>query len=99
LQQLRELQPRHPIVGDVRGIGLMLQIELVKNRETKEAFTREDDMQSKVGDRLVARGLLCRAGNSISIAPPLITNREDTDEIVDILDVVLGEVEQELALW
>jgi adenosylmethionine-8-amino-7-oxononanoate aminotransferase len=69
LQQLRELQPRHPIVGDVRGIGLMLQIELVKNRETKEAFTREDDMQSKVSDRLMARGLLCRAGNSISIAP------------------------------
>jgi adenosylmethionine-8-amino-7-oxononanoate aminotransferase len=95
LQQLREVQARHPIVGDVRGIGLMLQIELVKKRETRESFTREDDMQSKVGDRLIARGLLCRAGNNISIAPPLITNREDADEIVDILDGVLGEVEQD----
>jgi adenosylmethionine-8-amino-7-oxononanoate aminotransferase len=98
LEQLRDMQTRHAIVGDVRGIGLMLQIELVKNRETKEAFTREDDMQSKVGERLMARGLLCRAGNSISIAPPLITNREDADEIVDILDAALGEVEEELAL-
>jgi adenosylmethionine-8-amino-7-oxononanoate aminotransferase len=98
LNQLRELQPRHPIIGDVRGIGLMLQIELVKNRETKEPFTRDDDMQSKVGERLIARGLLCRGGNNISIAPPLITNREDADEIVDVLDVVLGEVEQELGL-
>jgi adenosylmethionine-8-amino-7-oxononanoate aminotransferase len=77
----------------------MLQIELVKDSDTKESFTRDDDMQSKVGDRLVARGLLCRTGNNISIAPPLITNREDADEIVDIMDVVLGEVEKELALW
>jgi len=98
LELLREMQTRHPIVGDVRGIGLMLQVELVKNRETRESFTREDDMQSKVGDRLIARGLLCRAGTSISIAPPLVTNREDADEIVEILDGVLGEVEHEVAL-
>jgi adenosylmethionine-8-amino-7-oxononanoate aminotransferase len=98
LQQLREIQTRHPIVGDVRGIGLMLQLELVKNRETREPFTREDDMQSKVGERLIQRGLLCRAGNNISIAPPLIANREDADEIVDILDGVLSEVEHEVGL-
>lgn len=96
LEQLREMQARHPIVGDVRGIGLMLQVELVKNRETREPFSQDDDMQSKVGDRLIARGLLCRAGNIISIAPPLITNREDADEIVEILDGVLGEVEREV---
>jgi adenosylmethionine-8-amino-7-oxononanoate aminotransferase len=42
--------------------------------------------------------LLCRAGNSISVAPPLIANREDADEIVDIIDATLGEVEEELAL-
>jgi L-2,4-diaminobutyrate transaminase len=85
-------------VGDVRGIGLMLQVELVKDRATKEPFTRDDDMQTKVADRLIARGLLCRAGNSISVAPPLIANREDADEIVDIIDATLGEVEEELAL-
>ena len=98
LAQLREMQTHHPIVGDVRGIGLQLQLELVKNRETREPFSREDDLQSKVGDRLIARGLLCRAGASISIAPPLITNREDADEIVDILDGVLSEVEHEVGL-
>jgi adenosylmethionine-8-amino-7-oxononanoate aminotransferase len=98
LEQLREMQSHHPTVGDVRGIGLMLQVELVKDRATKEPFTRDDDMQTKVGDRLIARGLLCRAGNSISVAPPLIANREDADEIVDIIDATLGEVEEELAL-
>ena len=94
LTQLREMAARHPIVGDVRGIGLLQQVELVKDRETREPFSREDDLQSKVGDRLLARGLLCRAGSNISIAPPLILNREDADEIAEILDIVLTEVEE-----
>jgi 4-aminobutyrate aminotransferase-like enzyme len=94
LTQLREMAARHPIVGDVRGIGLLQQVELVKDRETREPFSREDDLQSKVGDRLLARGLLCRAGSNISIAPPLILNREDADAIAEILDIVLTEVEE-----
>ena len=44
------------------------------------------------------RGLLCRAGAQISIAPPLVTNLEDVDEIVDILDATIRDVEAELAL-
>jgi adenosylmethionine-8-amino-7-oxononanoate aminotransferase len=55
-------------------------------------------MNNRVGGRLIERGLLARAGAAISIAPPLVTNREDVDEIVDILDVTIGEVEKELAL-
>lgn len=98
LEQLRGLQGHHPIIGDVRGIGLMTLVELVKNRETKEPFTEADDMTSRVGHRLIERGLLCRAGAQISIAPPLVANREDIDEIVDILDVTIGDVERELGL-
>jgi adenosylmethionine-8-amino-7-oxononanoate aminotransferase len=98
IEQLKEMQARHRIVGDVRGIGLMVQVDLVKNTQTREAFDQEDDMQSKLGGRLIERGLLCRAGAQISIAPPLVANREDVDEIVDILDVTIGDVEQELAL-
>ena len=98
MSQLKEMQSRHRLVGDVRGIGMMLQVELVKNQETREPFVVEDDMQSKVGDRLLERGLLCRAGAQISIAPPLVANREDVDEIVDILDATIGDVEAELAL-
>lgn len=98
MEQLKDMQARHRIVGDVRGIGLMLQVELVKNRETKEQFGEADDMNTKVGARLIERGLLCRAGAAISIAPPLVTNREDVDEIVDILDATIGDVEQDLGL-
>jgi adenosylmethionine-8-amino-7-oxononanoate aminotransferase len=53
-------------------------------------------MQTRIGDRLKQRGLLCRAGTSINIAPPLITHREDVDEIVDIMDAVIGDFESEL---
>ncbi|MFN8556193.1 MAG: aspartate aminotransferase family protein [Dehalococcoidia bacterium] len=62
LERLRELAGRHRIVGDVRGIGLMVQVELVRNRETKEPFGEADDMATKIGGRLLERGLLCRAG-------------------------------------
>ncbi len=98
MDRLKEVQSRHPIVGDVRGIGLMLQVELVKDRETKEPFTEADDMQTKIGGRLKDRGLLCRAGNAISIAPPLVCNREDVDEIVDIVDATIGDAEHELGI-
>ena len=96
--RLHEVQARHPIVGDVRGIGLMLQVELVKNRETKEQFGEADDMNNRVGGKLRDRGLLCRAGAAINLAPPLVANREDVDEIVDIVDATIGEVEHELGL-
>jgi adenosylmethionine-8-amino-7-oxononanoate aminotransferase len=98
LQQLQEMQTRHPSVGDVRGLGLMVQIDLVKDRETKEPFAPADDLQTKIGERLKERGLLCRAGTSINIAPPLVTNREDIDQIVDILDATIGDFEGEMAI-
>jgi adenosylmethionine-8-amino-7-oxononanoate aminotransferase len=98
IEQLKEIQVRRRIVGDVRGIGLMMQVELVKNRETKEPFVEADDMQTKIGNRLIERGMLCRAGNAINIAPPLVTNREDVDEMVDILDATIADAEKELGL-
>jgi L-2,4-diaminobutyrate transaminase len=96
MEQLRQVGARHRTVGDVRGIGLMVQMDLVKDRATKEPFAQADDMNTKIGERLKQRGLLCRAGTSINIAPPLITHREDVDEIVDIIDAVLGDFESEL---
>ncbi len=98
LSQLRAMQERHRIVGDVRGIGLMTQVELVRNRETKEPFTDADGLADRVGGRLMERGVLCRAAATINLAPPLVTNREDIDEIVDVVEAVIGEVERELGL-
>jgi adenosylmethionine-8-amino-7-oxononanoate aminotransferase len=82
LDSLRAL--RH--VGDVRGIGLLARVELVKDTATKESFAPSD----RVGDRVMAearkRGLISRnRGEVICIAPPLVINEAEIDQLVGIL--------------
>jgi adenosylmethionine-8-amino-7-oxononanoate aminotransferase len=91
--ELQRLKEYHPSIGDVRGLGLLLAVELVKNRETKEQFGEADDLGTKMTEALKRRGLLCRAGASISLAPPLCISRQEVDEIVGIVDEAIGEVE------
>ena len=98
LGRLEELQPRHPLVGNVSGLGLLAGIDLVKNHETKEHYPKE----AKVGERLTAefekRGLILRPGdNTIIMGPPLCVTRDDIDEIVAGVDEALTEVEGQLA--
>ena len=96
LDGLRELQNTHPIIGDVRGLGLMCGMELVKDRRTKESFPAD----VKLGDRLMQRfnrdGLILRAGNTINIAPPLCITRHEVDEMVGVMDRAFTGVEGEV---
>jgi 4-aminobutyrate--pyruvate transaminase len=74
----------HPLVGQVRGVGMMAAVELVKNKDTKESFSRESGVGMYFGQRAIANGLIVRAiGDSICLAPPLIT---DDSQIADILE-------------
>ena len=88
---VRGLMDRHPIVGDVRGRGLMIGIELVRDRETKERATAERD---RVVRECFARGLLVLGAgpNAIRLSPPLVLTREHADTAVAILDQALGAV-------
>jgi 4-aminobutyrate aminotransferase len=90
-RRLEELQDRHEIIGDVRGLGLMQATELVKDRRTKEYAVLERD---KVIERCYKQGLvLLPAGrSSIRYIPPLIVDEEFIDEGMDILDEALGKV-------
>ena len=81
-----------PIVGDVRGCGHFFALELVRDRETKEALegpVAEWLLQDVLTKRLQERGLICRlddrADPIVQIAPPLIGGTEMFDEIVPIL--------------
>ena len=72
----------HQNVGDVRGKGLMMIVEVVKDKQTKEAFTAADGVGAKLTKATRERGLIVRAGdNGISIAPPLILTREEADRV------------------
>jgi putrescine aminotransferase len=87
-----------PIVGDVRGKGLMAAVELVKDKETKEMFAAETKVVARVWERALRSGLLTRMGgaNIIAICPPLIITREQIDEMVTTLRETLVAISEEL---
>ena len=82
---LKELQEKHKLIGDVRGIGLMQVTELVKNHRTKEPAVKERD---KVFEEAFKRGLvLLPCGTSgIRFIPPLIITSEQIDMAIEIMD-------------
>ena len=89
MDRLKEVQQKHAIVGDVRGRGLMIGIELVKDRVTKERATAERD---KVVEACFARGLLVLGAgkNAIRLSPPLVLTKAQATTAVDIIDQALG---------
>jgi len=91
--RLKEMQQSHPSIGDVRGRGLMVGVELVLDRETKEPA---HDLRDKVVDEAFKRGLLLLGcgTSTIRISPALNITREIVDEALEILDVALGEAEK-----
>ncbi len=97
-EQLEELQSRHNVIADTRGIGLMHAIDLKRNPEAGEEFSEDDDVGRRMSRLMREHGLLGRAGPSIQVAPPLIINREEADNLVDGLDQVIGDLESELGL-
>jgi 4-aminobutyrate aminotransferase len=82
---------RFPRVGEVRGIGLMIGIELVKNQQTKE---RDPQLRDWLVDQAFYRGLLILGcgENSIRLSPPLVLTLDQADFCVDTLTTLLEEV-------
>jgi len=97
LGRLREIQERHPSVGEVRGLGLFAAVELVRNRTTKEPFNTEDDKMAgrplvveQVTAAMMKEGVFCIGWVShLVIAPPLIVTREELDRGLAALDRAL----------
>jgi 4-aminobutyrate aminotransferase / (S)-3-amino-2-methylpropionate transaminase / 5-aminovalerate transaminase len=98
IESLREMQERHPMIGDVRGRGLMIGVELVKDRIKK--VPASDEMKT-IRQKLYSKGLIMVPaglwGSVLRVAPPLIITRELADTGLDILDSVLSEVEENLS--
>ena len=90
-KRLREIQEKVSLIGDVRGKGLMIGVELVRDRRTKEAATRERD---ELIDGAFKKGvLLLGAGpSSIRLAPPLILTKEQADAGLDIIEGILKKL-------
>mgnify|MGYP003582391729 CR=1 FL=1 len=93
LARLRAVMDRHEVIGDVRGKGLMIAIELVHDRKTKEPFSPVDPYPGRVSDACLANGVMLRTiVNKFIISPPLILKREQADEIASVLDHALATI-------
>ena len=92
LTGMRRLQVKHACIGDVRGIGLFIGVEFVKERKTKEPAP---ELVGKLEQLAFAKGLLLLGcGKSvIRIAPPLVLNEYDVDKGLEIFDACLAEIQ------
>src|SRR3989449_6907995 len=90
---LTAIAAKHPLIGDVRGRGLMVGVELVRDRQTKERAIEERDA---VVSAAFARGLLLLGAgkNAIRFSPPLVLTRAQAETAVKIFDEAVTEVEK-----
>ncbi len=97
-QSLEELQRKHSIIGEVRGMGLMQGVELVQDRKSKVPATQETVrlMEAARENRiLIGRGGLY--GNVLRISPPLNIRKSDVDEFILRLDTSLAQISEPMA--
>ncbi len=92
LARMNGLAERHRLIGDVRGLGLLLGLELVRDGETRERASEEAD---RVMYRALERGLSFKvsAGNVLTLTPPLTISRAELDRALAIVDDCLTEIE------
>ena len=92
VEGLRELQEQYPVIGDVRGRGLFLGVELVRDRKTQEPATGE--AASIVNDMRERNVLLSTDGphhNVIKIKPPMVLSKGDVDMTLHLLNESLNQ--------
>jgi 4-aminobutyrate aminotransferase len=96
LEELRSMQLRHPLVGNVRGLGLLMGVELVRDRTTREPAI--DEAEATMYECL-SRGLSLKTtmGNVLHLSAPLIVTREELSLAIAILDDSLTAVELEMS--
>jgi 4-aminobutyrate aminotransferase len=91
LAGLRELQAKHALIGDVRGKGLMIGIEFVRDRQTKARAIQECEA---IIQAMFRRGVLVLGAgkNAIRLSPPLVLTKAQADIVLRLLDESIGEV-------
>ncbi len=93
LDRLTKLQEKHPLIGHVAGLGLHMGIDLVRDRRTKERAIEEAEI---IMFKCLEKGLSAKTieGNVLTLRPALVITQAEMDRAIDIIDEVVGEVEQ-----
>ncbi len=97
-KQLQELQKKHDFIGDVRGKGLVIGLEIVENSKTKKP---SKDITRKIKFKAAEYGMILGSvglyGNVIRVAPSLIINKEECDYAIEIFLKVFKEIKEEIS--
>lgn len=89
---------QHPLVGEARGRGLIAALEMVANKETRQAFDPALGVAAHVGECALAHGMITRAlGDTVNFCPPLIITHAQIDEMFDAAQKALDDTVQWLA--
>ena len=96
-ERMRTMMEQHPLIGDVRGLGLLMGMELVRDRRTRE---RANDEAEAVMYAALSRGLSFKLtmGNILTLTPPLTITLDELEQALYIIDESLVEVETELGI-
>ena len=96
MKRLKQMKENHTIIGDVRGKGLLLAIDLVKDRDTKEPYTEAGKM---VYEEAFRKGVAwIPAGNILRLAPPLVIGEKCALKALDIIEEAIAETEKHFRL-
>lgn len=96
-KRLRERLESHPLVGEIRGVGMVAAIELVANKSNKQSFDPKLAVQVRVYKEMQKRGVLVRPiPNSVAISPPLIFTEAEVDTLTDALGQSLNATADQL---
>ncbi|MDR1028406.1 MAG: aminotransferase class III-fold pyridoxal phosphate-dependent enzyme [Clostridiales Family XIII bacterium] len=102
-RRIEEIAPRHPTFGDVRGKGLMVGVELVRDRSSKESFPAGDKFALQINREALKENMIIesssgcnrgQAGDALVISPAFVIQRDEVDKIVERLDRVVTTVEK-----
>ncbi|HJV46571.1 MAG TPA: aspartate aminotransferase family protein [Bacillota bacterium] len=105
IKELTGLKQQFSLIGDVRGLGLMVGLELVKSKESLETFPLQLGITNRLIAKAMEKGLLVypasggldgRAGDCVMITPPLNVSIEEIDQIISILEATIQELSIEL---
>jgi putrescine---pyruvate transaminase len=96
-ERLRKLEQSCSFVGNVRGVGLMLGIEMVDDKTLRTPMPRGNDIPARVAKEAYQRGLMVRiSGPNLILSPPLVISAEEVDFLCDVLEASFAAVEASL---